>query len=180
MGVARVHRHRARRIPRSGLVAFELVVDWWPRGWMLIGRPSSRVLDERGFVEVTRVAVEEGLRNACSMFYGVAARWAWKARVPIVTYTLATESGASLRGAGWVEVGRTPPPRSGGWDNREGSSTGDGAEKIRWSPKWCSFPCFMLSPKANSMPADDRCSSDVDPLLSENRTAGGAIPHATK
>lgn len=114
MGVARVHRHRARRIPRSGLVAFEVVVGGWPVGWALIGRPSSRVLQERGFVEVTRVAVGDGVRNACSMLYGVAARWALREAVPIVTYTLVSESGASLRGAGWVEVGPLRLARAGG------------------------------------------------------------------
>jgi len=135
VGCARVHRHRSRP-PPSGLAAWEIVVEGWPRGWALAGRPSSPALQAQGWVEVTRCAVEEGVRNACSALYGAAARWARARGVPITTYTLATESGASLRGAGWVEVARLPARRGAGWNNRPGRQPTDNAAKVRWAPPW--------------------------------------------
>jgi len=133
VGCARVHRHRARP-PRSGLTAFEVVEEGWPVGWALVGRPASAALQAQGWVEVTRCAVEEGRRNACSMLYGACARWAQRLLLPLTTYTLTTESGASLRGAGWVEVARLRARSGKGWNNRPGRQPTDHAAKVRWAP----------------------------------------------
>lgn len=69
----------------------------------MVGIPKARLLMDGTTLEVTRVAVPEGLQNANSMLYGACARAAkalgWKR---LVTYTLPTESGASLRAAGWT------------------------------------------------------------------------------
>jgi len=48
----------------------------------------------------------DGTRNACSMLYGAA----WRAAKALgyrklITYTLASEPGTSLRAAGWSVVG---------------------------------------------------------------------------
>ena len=133
LGCARVHRHR-RLAPPSGLAAFEVVADGWPVGWALVGRPASPVLQARGWVEVTRCAVEEGRPNACSMLYGAAWRWARKRLLPLTTYTLTTESGASLRGAGWVPVANIATRTGSGWNNRPGRQATDRAAKVRWCP----------------------------------------------
>lgn len=141
VAVARMHRHLPKP-PPSGLVAFEVVSTdtRWPCGWALVGRPTSRVLQERGYVEVTR-CVTDGTPNACSALYGAASRWARQIERPaIVTYTLASESGVSLRAAGWVECGMTgtgqrqfdTPSR------RRSLRVGDVAlPKRRWCPPWC-------------------------------------------
>jgi hypothetical protein len=55
---------------------------------------------------VTRLCVIEGHRNAASKLWAAA----WRAAKSLgytrmVSYTLQTESGASLRAAGWREVG---------------------------------------------------------------------------
>lgn len=56
---------------------------------------------------ISRVATE-GAENACSMLYGAMARAAkalgWS---EVWTYTLPEESGASLRAAGFVDMGMT-------------------------------------------------------------------------
>lgn len=134
VGVARLHRHH--RPPLSGLVAFEALVDGWPVGWATVGRPVSRVLQARGWVEVTRVATD-GTRNACSLLYGAAARWAKKRGTPICTYTFASESGASLRGAGWVVTGHVQARRWDRTSRARRSSPTESEDKLRWSPPWC-------------------------------------------
>jgi hypothetical protein len=74
-------------------------------GVVIVGRPVSRVRDDGQTAEVTRLCVREGERNACSFLYGKAARAALAMGFRrIGTYTLARESGASLRAAGWVVV----------------------------------------------------------------------------
>ena len=133
IGCARWHRRQPR--VRGGLVAFEAVVAGWPVGIAIVGRAVARVYDARGIVEVTRVATD-GTRNACSALYGAAARWARREGRVIITYPHADEGGASLRGAGWVEVARTKP-RGAGWGSRPGRAPTDGAAKVRWAPAWC-------------------------------------------
>jgi hypothetical protein len=132
--VARWHRHSA---PPVGGICAACVVDpnGWPVGVAVIGRPVSRVLQERGYLEVTRVATT-GARNACSMLYGWAAREALRRQAPaLCTYTRADEPGTSLRAAGWIDCATTRP-RSRGWANRGGRVQQERIGKIRWEPRW--------------------------------------------
>lgn len=82
-------------------------------GVAIVGRPVARGNDNGLTLEVTRVATD-GARNACSMLYGAA----WRATRALgyrrlITYTLDTESGTSLRAAGWRVIGKT---KGGSWD----------------------------------------------------------------
>ena len=74
-------------------------------GVAIVGRPVSRYLDDGLTLEVNRLCTT-GEQNACSMLYGAAARAA-KAMgyQKIITYTLDSEPGTSLRAAGWTCVG---------------------------------------------------------------------------
>jgi len=77
------------------------------RGVAIVGRPVSRVMDNGWTLEVNRVATD-GSKNACSMLYGAC----WRAAramgyTKLITYTLESESGGSLRGAGWKCLGQT-------------------------------------------------------------------------
>jgi len=74
-------------------------------GVAIMGRPVSRYLDNGLTLEVTRLCTT-GEKNACSMLYAAAARAA-KAMgyKKIITYTLDTERGVSLRAAGWMCAG---------------------------------------------------------------------------
>lgn len=70
-------------------------------GVAIVGRPVSRYLDNGLTLEVNRLCTD-GTKNACSFLYGAA----WRAARAlgyrkIITYILDTESGASLRAAGW-------------------------------------------------------------------------------
>ena len=74
-------------------------------GVAIVGRPVSRYLDNGLTLEVNRLCTD-GTKNACSMLYAAA----WRAAKAmgyqkIITYTLDTENGASLRAAGWTCTG---------------------------------------------------------------------------
>lgn len=71
-------------------------------GVVIAGRPVSRYLDDGRTLEVTRLCTN-GAKNACSFLYGAAARAAAAMGYDrIITYTLESENGASLRAAGWT------------------------------------------------------------------------------
>lgn len=97
--------HRHHRPPVGGLFAVAVAVGADVVGVAIVGRPVARGLQDEWTAEVTRVATD-GTRNACSKLYGACWRAAralgWRR---LVTYTLDSESGASLRGAGWSVVG---------------------------------------------------------------------------
>lgn len=70
-------------------------------GAVVVGRPVARMTDQRNVVEVTRL-VTDGSRNACSLLYAAAARAAGAlAYAKIQTFILESESGVSLKAAGW-------------------------------------------------------------------------------
>jgi hypothetical protein len=74
-------------------------------GAAIIGRPVARHLDDGWTLEVTRLATD-GTRNAASALYGAARRAAFALGYRrLVTYTLASEPGTSLRAAGWRLIG---------------------------------------------------------------------------
>lgn len=71
---------------------------------VVVGRPVARHMADGWTAEVTRLATD-GSRNACSLLYAAA----WRAARAmgyrrLITYTLATEPGTSLRAAGWGVV----------------------------------------------------------------------------
>jgi len=74
-------------------------------GVAIVGRPVSRYLDDGMTLEVNRLCTD-GTKNACSFLYGAA----WRAAraigyTKIITYILASESGVSLKAAGWSCAG---------------------------------------------------------------------------
>ena len=74
-------------------------------GVAIVGRPVSRYLDDGLTLEVNRLCTT-GEQNACSMLYGAAARAAKAMGYhKIITYTLDSEPGTSLRAAGWTCAG---------------------------------------------------------------------------
>ena len=77
-------------------------------GVIQVGRPVSRVLDNGNTLEVLRLCTT-GEQNVCSFLYSRAARIAKEMGYKkIITYILETETGTSLKAAGWVcEADRT-------------------------------------------------------------------------
>ena len=98
--VSEVHRHH--KAPRGHKFSIGLVDENEELiGVAMVGRPVSRVLDDGYTAEVIRMATD-GSKNACSMLYGAS----WRAAkgmgyTRIITYILQSETGISLRAAGW-------------------------------------------------------------------------------
>jgi hypothetical protein len=129
--VARVHRHHGAS--PGGLFAVAVACEDDTVGVAVIGRPTSRMTQADGWTcEVTRLAVFEGFPNACSMLYRAAWRGAkalgWRR---LVTYTLAEESGSSLRGAGFKCLGIAG---GGSWSRKDRPRVDKHPtqEKIKW------------------------------------------------
>lgn len=100
-------------------------------GVAIVGRPSSRVLDDGMTLEVVRVATD-GARNAASALYGACRRATFALGYrKLITYTLATEPGTSLRAAGWREIARV---NGGSWNtpSRPRVDKHPTQQKIRW------------------------------------------------
>lgn len=71
------------------------------RGVAIVGRPVARRIDDGSTAEVTRLCTD-GIRNGCSFLYARCAQIAQAMGFhKIITYTLAEETGASLRASGW-------------------------------------------------------------------------------
>lgn len=100
--------HRHHKPPVGHKLSIGCATDGEIVGVAIASRPVSRRLDDGWTLEVSRVATD-GTRNACSFLYG-AVRRAGKAMgyTRFITYTLPSEGGASLRAAGWEDVGTTP------------------------------------------------------------------------
>jgi hypothetical protein len=74
-------------------------------GVAIVGRPVAAGFDDGWTLEVNRTCVLPDAKNVNSMLYGAA----WRAAKALgyrrlITYTLKSESGASLRAAGWRVV----------------------------------------------------------------------------
>lgn len=130
--IGRVHRHHSP--PRGARAALGIFHGCELFGVATLARPNARLIPWQSIAEVTRVAVQNDVRHGCSMLYGACARvaqeWGFYA---VLTYTLAEESGASLRAAGWWPE---PVKDSGSWNRpgrtRLGAKGDDLGPKIRW------------------------------------------------
>jgi hypothetical protein len=100
--VAEHHRHngptRGHKFSVGAMKDEKLV------GVCICGKPIARKLDDGKTLEVRRVCTD-GTRNACSLLYGAAARIAREMGYErIITYTLQSEPGTSLKASGWTRV----------------------------------------------------------------------------
>jgi hypothetical protein len=94
-------KHRHHKPPQGYKFAIGLKQADQLVGVVCVGRPVARRLDDGLTAEATRLCTD-GTKNACSKLYSAAAKAAQAMGYTlIVTYTLASESGASLRASGW-------------------------------------------------------------------------------
>jgi len=128
--------HRHNKAPQGGLYAVGASDGEHIVGVAIVGRPVARHLDNGTVAEVTRVCtVDNAPKGTCSFLYArcwqAARALGWR---KLITYTLQSESGASLRGAGWKAIAELKPNNPAGWQNRPGREwqqvVGEG--KIRW------------------------------------------------
>ena len=103
--VARLHRHHKSVV--GHLFSLGAVLNGELVGVAIVGRPVARMRDDGETAEVTRLCTD-GTRNACSFLYGAAARAAFALGFKrIGTYILASETGTTLKAAGWRLIGQT-------------------------------------------------------------------------
>lgn len=103
-------------------------------GVAIVGRPIARSFNDSYTAEVLRTCTNElAPKGAVSFLYAACWRiWRAMGGRKLITYTLVTESGASLRGAGWKVVAEVPvdswnrPSRGRRWQSVYGQ------QKFRW------------------------------------------------
>jgi|TARA_R110001592_G_C12661137_1_gene702480 hypothetical protein len=131
--VANFHRHS--KPTQGGRFAIAAVFDQNIVGVAIVGRPVSQTLQDGLTAEITRLCVsKDAPKNTCSFLYGRCWRiWQQMGGNRMITYTLQSESGASLKGAGWTVMGQVKPhdrwTKKGG--NREWQPV-YGQLKFRW------------------------------------------------
>lgn len=123
--------HRHHRRSQGALFAVAAEADGEIKAVAVIGRPVARAMQDGYTAEVVRLC-SDGSRNACSLLYGAAWRAARsRGYRRLVTYTLDTEPGTSLVGAGWRLVGAGG---GGSWSckSRPRVDTHPTQGKLRW------------------------------------------------
>lgn len=134
--VEQYHRHNGRTSKDGGRFAIGASAERGLVGVAIVGRPLARLLQDGLTAEVLRVCtLSDAPKNTCSFLYGRCWRiWQAMGGQRLVTYTLASESGSSLRGAGWKIMGNVSP-NAKGW-NRDGRNRDwqpiYGQQKFRW------------------------------------------------
>lgn len=136
--IARHHRHNIPSI--SSIFNIGLEADGELIGVAMVGVPKARMLMNGRTLEVTRTCVRDVAKNVNSMLYGACARAAealgWG---ELITYTLPSESGASLKASGWEMDEGEFGGKVAGWSserNRHNSASDMfGAARIPDGPK---------------------------------------------
>lgn len=128
--------HRHNKPPVGGVFAVGVSDGNGLVGVAIAGRPVARMLDNGETLEVTRCCVlDDAPKGSCSFLYArlwnAARALGWKR---MLTYTLQSESGASLRGAGWKVIAQTEGYNPGAWQSRPGREWQAvvGQAKFRW------------------------------------------------
>ena len=138
--VASFHRHNGRTARNGGKWAIGVEVGDELVGVAIVGNPLSATFMDGRTAEVLRTCTREAApKGAVSMLYSACWR-AWRAMggYRLITYTLTTESGASLRGAGWkivAELSATNVREN--WNKNRATTSRQwqpiyGQQKLRW------------------------------------------------
>lgn len=136
--------HRHLKAPPSALAAISAALDGTIVGVALLGRPIARLADDGWTCEITRLCTD-GTRNAGSFLYGRAWRLAQSLGYRnLITYTLPSEPGTSLKAAGYRRIG---PAGGGRWSraSRPRVDLHPLQQKIRWEKSQCVLAARSLS-----------------------------------
>lgn len=131
--IARLHRHHKPVVGHRFSIGVRTKLDKVLVGAAVIGRPVARAVEQYEVAEVTRL-VTNGQPNACSILYAASARICKEMGfIKIQTYILESESGTSLKAAGWHFEANTS---GGDWNHswRKGRRTDQPmVAKQRWA-----------------------------------------------
>lgn len=122
------HRHNGRTARDGGKWAIGVSDGDKLIGVAIVGNPLSATYMDGYTAEVLRVCVLPGAQKGANSFLYGRCWQIWQAMggKRLITYTLATESGASLRGAGWKVLGQNK-----GHNDWEAKSRMDGKTRSR-------------------------------------------------
>lgn len=135
------HRHNKRTSRNSGKFAIGVSTGDELVGVAIVGNPLSATFMDGFTAEVLRCCTNESApKGACSFLYSRCWKiWAAMGGRRLITYTLATESGCSLRGCGWQIVAQCPAGQIGkNWNKGAAAREWQpiyGQQKLRWEIK---------------------------------------------
>lgn len=137
--VAEFHRHNGRTARNGGKFAIGVSDGVELLGVAIVGNPLSATYMDGYTAEVLRCCVRDyAPKGSCSKLYSRCWQiWRLMGGRKLITYTLQTEEGASLRGAGWTILGKCEPTPVG-WnkdDHLNDARTWQpvmGQSKFRW------------------------------------------------
>lgn len=129
--VRRHHRHHGPARGCKFAIGVGMEGSAEVRGVAIVGRPVARHLQDGWTLEVTRLATD-GVKGGCQALYAAA----WRAARAmgyrrVITYIVRSESGVSLKAAGWRMVGEVPK-RSWHRDLRPRIDKSEPQERLRW------------------------------------------------
>lgn len=129
--IGEFHRHHKEPVGHR----FSIGVEHMGKlvGVAVAGRPVARKTPQYTVLEVTRLCTD-GTKNACSFLYARAARIAHEMGFDRVqTFILPSESGVSLKAAGWIFDGVS---NAASWQTRKRRSDQPTEPKHRWVKKF--------------------------------------------
>ena len=128
--VAQFHRHNGRTSRNGGKFAIGVSDGNRLLGVSIVGWPLSATYMDGFTAEVLRVCVLPDSQKGANSFLYASCWRAWRAMggKRLITYTLATESGSSLKGSGWKILHETK-----GHNDWAAKSRMDGKER-QWQP----------------------------------------------
>ena len=137
------HRHNKKTAGHKFSIGATL--DGELIGVAICGRPVARALDNGTTLEVLRVCIKDPApRNACSYLYARCQKiWTAMGGEKIITYTLESEPGSSLKAVNWTVAATTKKrlaknlwntrrPEHQGYKAVRESQLADGVIKNRW------------------------------------------------
>lgn len=126
--------HRHHKPPRGHKFSIGVATeDGVLVGVAMVGRPVARHYQDGQTLEVNRTATD-GTKQVNSMLYGAS----WRAAkalgyTRLITYTMAGETGVSLRAAGWKVLNRIEPSKGWSRPSRPRDDHGvDGIARTLW------------------------------------------------
>ena len=137
------HRHNKKTAGHKFSIG--AMLDGELIGVAICGRPVARALDNGTTLEVLRVCIKDPApRNDCSYLYARCQKiWTTMGGEKIITYTLESEPGSSLKAVNWLVAATTKKraaknlwntrrPEHAGYKAVREAQIADGVIKNRW------------------------------------------------
>lgn len=114
------HRHHRPTSNNTGKWALSVIDKKTNEilGVLIVGNPVSATFMDGYTLEITRLCIKENAPKGSASFLISKCSKIWKIMggKKIITYTLCYESGASMKGAGWIKTGEVKPHNN--WKNK--------------------------------------------------------------